>query len=160
MKPKRNNLLVYNNCKLCKDITQDIDICHDIKTIYEKERAFNQVFDFVENAKNIRIGYVQNTPEQFMLQMAVGNESGIIGYNYPKNKDTELLVPVSCQDKKISEVVSAQSKILFILSKKTEENEYTGLECEIRKEVANCVIKEIISESPNNPLFMRLKKYY
>ena len=44
-----------------------------------KHSAFVKVFDFVANAKLIKIGYVGDCPEQFYLTMSLGVRRHIVG---------------------------------------------------------------------------------
>lgn len=67
--------------------------------------------------------------------MALGNEIGIIGYDYAKG-DKQFMIPKTVQEKKISSVSQDLSKILFILSKNQDQKTYTDIEYEIKKGVA------------------------
>lgn len=67
--------------------------------------------------------------------MALGNEIGIIGYDYAKG-NKQFMIPKTVQEKKISSVSQDLSKILFILSKNQDQKTYTKIEYEIKKGVA------------------------
>lgn len=67
--------------------------------------------------------------------MALGNEIGIIGYDYAKG-NKQFMIPKTVQEKKISSVSQDLSKILSILSKNQDQKTYTKIEYEIKKGVA------------------------
>lgn len=83
----------------------------------------------------MKIGYIANCPEEFYLTMALGNEIGIIGYDYTKD-NKRFMIPKTVQEKKISSVSPELSKILFILSKSQKQKSYTNIEYEIKKGIA------------------------
>ena len=58
--------------------------------------------------------------------MALGNEIGIIGYDYAKG-NKQFMIPKTVQEKKISSVSQDLSKILFILSKNQDQKTYTKM---------------------------------
>lgn len=120
---------------------EKISLVHSSSEAYTKCEIFERVFDFVSNAKCIKIGYVNNCPEEVYLSMALGNEIGIIGYDYPKiNKN--FMLPKTVQEKKISSMSSSLNKILFILSKDQSQKEYMRIEYEIKEGV----VKEHFSQ--------------
>lgn len=135
---------VYNQCKNGENVTdilEKISLVHSSSEAYTKCGIFEKLFDFVSKAKFIKIGYVNKCPEEVYLTMALGNEIGIIGYDYPKiNKN--FMIPKTVQEKKISSMSSSLNKILFILSKDQSQREYTHIEYEIKEGV----VKEHFSQ--------------
>lgn len=136
---------VYNKCKDGGDVSEALSLVHSYSEAYVKCGVFRKVFDFASNAKYIKIGYVADCPEGFYLTMALGNEMGIIGYDYVKG-GKKFLVPKSVQDRKISSVSNGLNKILFILSKKQNQKAYVNIEYEIKKGVAKGYFPEISKE--------------
>lgn len=141
----KNHLEAYHQCKNGEDISEKISLVHSYKEAYTKCEIFKRVFDFVSNAKCIRIGYVNNCPEEIYLTMALGNEIGIIGYDYVKY-DKKFMIPKTVQEKKISSMSKDLNKILFILSKCKTQKEYSKIEYEIKQGV----MKEYLSQIPND----------
>lgn len=139
-----NHVEVYNQCKNSENVTdilEKISLVHSSSEAYTKCEIFEKLFDFVSKAKFIKIGYVNKCPEEVYLTMALGNEIGIIGYDYPKiNKN--FMIPKTVQEKKISSMSSSLNKILFILSKEQNQKEYTHIEYEIKEGV----VKEHFSQ--------------
>ncbi|MCM1235924.1 MAG: PBECR4 domain-containing protein [Ruminococcus flavefaciens] len=143
-----NHIEVYNQCKNSEeisDILEKISLVHSYSEAYTKCEIFERVFDFVSNAKCIKIGYVNKCPEEVYLTMALGNEIGIIGYDYPKFKK-EFMIPKTVQEKKISSVSKELNKILFILSKDQSQKEYTHIEYEIKEGVVKEHFTRILDE--------------
>ena len=132
----------YNECKQGENISEYLSLVHNNSMAYEKKEIFHKLFDFVNNAKMIKIGCVEACPEQFYISMALGNTSGIIGYD-DSREETGFLFPKTVQNKKIEGVTKNRGKILLILSKNRDDKEYNTLEYEIAKDSANNIIKQI-----------------
>lgn len=139
-----NALLTYEKCKNHQDVSKDINLLYGLSTFYKKEHTFDQVFDFVKMAKSVRLGYTTLGPEQFHLTMAIGNNIGIIGYDFPKNTVVRFLIPKNCQEKSLKMVSSESNKILFILSKESGHKFYDRIDYEIKKDLS----KELVNELP------------
>jgi hypothetical protein len=140
----KDAFLTYENCKNYQDVSKDINLLYGLSTFYKKEHTFDQVFDFVNKAKSVRLGYTTIGPEQFRLTMAIGNSIGIIGYDFPKNPVRKFLIPKSCQEKSLKMVSNESRKILFILSKKSGHKYYDRIDYEIKKDLS----KEFVNEFP------------
>lgn len=136
---------VYSQCKNGEDISEKLSLVHSYSEAYTKCRIFNKIFDFVSNAKCIKIGYAVKCPEEFYLTMALGNELGITGYDYVKG-NKQFMIPKTVQEKKISSVSPELSKILFILSKDQSQKAYANIEYEIKKDVAREYFPQISDE--------------
>ncbi len=136
----KNHVEAYGLCKNGVDISENLSLVHSYSEAYKKCEIFKKVFDFVANAKYIKIGQISDCPEKFYLSMALGNETGIIGYDYAKG-DTRFMIPKTVQDKKISSVSKELNKILFILGKDQGQEAYTNIEYEIKKDV----VKEYVA---------------
>lgn len=131
----KNHEEIYCQCKNGDNISEKLSLVHSYSEAYTKCEIFKKVFDFTSNAKFMKIGYIGNCPEEFYLTMALGNEIGIIGYDYTKD-NKQFMIPKTVQEKKISSVSTELSKILFILSKSQKQKAYTNIEYEIKKGVA------------------------
>lgn len=147
---KRNTtpLDAYIKCKNQEDISDDVNYVHSFNDSIRKHAVFEKIFDFVSNAKLIKIGYISDCPEQYALTMSMGNNIGIVGYDYPKNKRSDFMIPKSVQNKKISQVTKTVNKILFILSKNIGETSYKCIEYEIKKDIINNYLEELSRKVP------------
>lgn len=136
----------YIECKAKKDVSDKISSIHSFSEIEDKYKAIKNVFNFIQNAKQIRVGYTINCPEQYIFEIGVGNNTGIIGYDYPNHKARTLLFPKSAQLKAISKIAENPDKILMILSKDVVKRDYDKVEYEIKKDIS----LEIIKYLPDN----------
>lgn len=137
---KRNT---YIACKNKEDICDRIVSQHGYSEIKEKYIAMQNVFDFVEKASQIRIGYAVHCPEQYQFQIGTGNAQGVIGYGYSNAGSSAYLLPKSAQLKALSKVTRTTFRIFVILSKKTGRCGAAKIEYEIKngvyKEIKACV---------------------
>lgn len=141
----KDHAKIFSRCKNGEDISGELSLVHSYSEAYTKCEIFSKVFDFVSNAKYIKIGYVADCPEKIYLSMALGNETGIIGYDYIKG-NRQFLIPKTVQKKKISSVSVETSKILFILSKAQSQKTYTKVEYEIKKGVIKNYLSQISAD--------------
>ncbi len=134
------NVDVYQACMKKQDIKEHLILTHNAATVFEKEKAFRSTFNFVKNAKWIKIGYVKPSPEAYSLYMALGNMDGVVGYSYKSPHLKNYLIPKSCRSKSLKDLTSNQNKIIFILSKPIGTDKYNLLEYEIKKDTALDII--------------------
>lgn len=136
----------YMKCKERKDISEKVSSIHSFCEIKEKSSAMQNVFDFTQKASQIKIGYAAGCPEEYIFKMGVGNQLGIIGYDYPNRGNSNYLFPKSAQLKAISKISKDTYKVLMILSKDISHRDYNNIEYEIKKDVH----LEIIDFLPEN----------
>lgn len=103
----------YLECKTGTDVSSKISSIHSFSEIQEKYLAMQNVFDFVEKAPQIKIGYTFNCPEEYIFKIGSGNETGIIGYDYPNTGSNIFLLPKSSQLKPISKISKTTYRIFF-----------------------------------------------
>lgn len=128
-----DSLRIYRLCKEGKDISNEVSIVHMVSDVFVKGEVFKQVFDFVRKAKMMKAGYTNKGPEQYEFKMALGNGAGIILYGREKNFNKAFLIPKSTQKKPMAKVSNDNNKILYILSKRSEDKLYNQLDYEIKK---------------------------
>lgn len=136
----------YMKCKNREDISQKVSSIHSFSEIQEKSSAMQNVFDFIEKANQIKIGYAIGCPEEYIFKIGAGNHLGIIGYDYPNKGKPNLLFPKSAQLKPISKISNNTYKVLMILSKSISQRGYNNIEYEIKKDV----YLELIEYLPSN----------
>lgn len=133
----------YLNCKNNINVADKISSVHKFSEIQEKYSAIQNVFDFVEKAKQIKVCYAFDCPEEFLFKIGSGNTSGIIGYDYSNNGSTDFLFPKSAQLKSISKISKTTYRIFLILSKKIGDKFFNNIEYEIKNDI--CIeLKEFI----------------
>lgn len=136
----------YAECKKRHDILDKVTSIHNFSEILEKSDAMKNVFNFIEKAKEIKIGCAANCPEQYLFRIGSGNENGIIGYDYPNYGNRGLLFPKSAQLKSISKISRNTDKVLLILSKELNQRDYFKIEYEIKKGIYSQV-KEYLPDN-------------
>lgn len=140
----KNN--TYMKCKDREDISEKVSSIHSFSEIQEKSSAMQNVFDFIEKANQIKIGYAIACPEEYIFKIGAGNNLGIIGYDYPNKGKSNLLFPKSAQLKPISRISKDTYKVFMILSKDISQRDYNNIEYEIKEDV----YLEIIEFLPSN----------
>lgn len=136
----------YVKCKDREDISEKVSSIHSFSEIKEKSTAMQNVFDFIEKANQIKIGYAIGCPEEYIFKIGTGNNLGIIGYDYPNKGKPNLLFPKSAQLKSLSKISRDTYKVIMILSKDISQRDYNNIEYEIKKDV----YLEIIKLLPSN----------
>ncbi|MCR5205207.1 MAG: hypothetical protein K6E47_09110 [Lachnospiraceae bacterium] len=144
-KAKTNSELLYNKCKSKEPIANLLDYANgsDVKKCKEKYDSFIKVFDFVKNAKEIRVCDTENTPDRFNFILAMGHFNGIIGYD--RYTESDIYYPKSTQSKSLSEFNSKNTarKIIIIIKKKISETEYSLVVYENKKDILRSLAPEI-----------------
>lgn len=125
----------YLRCKNKEDVSDKVSSVHNFSEIEEKYLAMKNVFDFISKAKEIKICYAKNCPEEYLFRIGAGNNTGIVGYDYPNDNSSNLLFPKSAQLKSISKISRNPDRVLMILSRKISEKHYNKIEYEISKNV-------------------------
>lgn len=136
----------YSACINKIDVSEKISSIHGYSEIQEKYIAVQKVFDFIDKARQIKIGYTVDCPEQYIFQVGTGNEQGVIGYDYPNTGFKEYLLPKSAQLKPLSKIANTTFRIFLIISKHTGENQNIKIEYEIKKGL----YEEIKEDLPEN----------
>lgn len=131
----------YNKCKNKINVAEKISSVHSFSEIKEKYEAMQNVFDFVTNAKQVKVGYAVGCPEEYLFKIGTGNNNGIVGYDYPNQGNSNLLFPKSAQLKSISKISKTTYKILVILSKNIDEKDYHNIEYEIKENIHLEILK-------------------
>ena len=138
---EKNN--TYLRCKNKDDVSDKLSSIHSFSEIKEKYTAMKNVFDFVDKASIIRVCHSVNCPEEYLFKIGAGNDTGIIGYDYPNNGSSKVLFPKSAQLKSISKISVNSEKVLMILSKEIGGKYYNKIEYEIKKNVNYELLKNI-----------------
>ena len=140
---------IYEACKNGIDMFNDVSLCHTAEEVITKSEIFEKTFDFITKAKLIKMVYTANSPDQYTFFMAIGNENGVVGYDYPRDRKRKSnLFPKSIQNKSLSKISKNYHKIVYILSKSYGEKEYKNIEYEIKEGVS----MELITELPEDIL--------
>lgn len=145
--PKDKDQL-YADCLAGKDISNSLIYTRRPQDVSKKVDAFVDVFDFVTNAKSIRICRTDGSPEAAMFKIGAGNNNGVIGYIDKKTG----LIPITVQQKSIYKIRSnANDKIVLIISKPYGYIKYNRVDYAVSKKIFPYIIDEI----PPNILYER-----
>ena len=138
----------YLKCKNKENVSDKISSVHSFSEIESKYEAMKNVFDFIDKAKQLKIGYATDCPEQYLFKIGAGNNTGIIGYDYSNKGYSNILFPKSAQLKSLSKISKSPHKIFIILSKNIGEKYYKNLEYEISSNV-HSEIQEYLPDEIN-----------
>ncbi len=137
---------VYNLCLIGKDIKMFLNYTNNEISCLEKYKTFSETFDFVNNAKILKVCDVFGTPEEFQFKLASGNDNGYIGYDKYRD-NSPFHYPKTARNKPLSTLsIKNQKKIQAVLSKNTYHHSYTDLEYEIGKGIYNILRPNIPPE--------------
>lgn len=123
----------------------------------EKRQTIESVFDFVSNAKGLKL----SKSGEYNFQLAIGSVIGIIGYNNNHN----IYYPKTAQNKDINKIITRTystrklNKITIILSKDNNNLEYNHIEFEAGKDL----FAKLADQFKNIPLsteLLQLAKEY
>lgn len=117
---------LYAECLNGSDISQYLDYTDRPGDVQIKCDVVRQIFDFVKNAKMLRLTDTVGVPEETMFCIGIGTMHGLVGYI--KNK--HLYMPKTVQAKSIYLKNNVNGKIYIILSRPSEETVYDTLEYE------------------------------
>ena len=138
--------IVYDLCLSGENIREFLEYTNNEKSCIKKDTVFNATFNFIKHAKQLKVCDVIDVPEEFQFKLASGNSSGYIGYDKYKDKK-RLHYPKTTRTTPISETnFSEQKKILAILSKPLNQNNYDCVEYEIAKDSYSDLRKNIPDE--------------
>lgn len=130
---------LYLKCVNGEDISSFIIYTRRPQDVSKKVGVILNTFDFIANAKQIRLSCTDNTPEAVMFKVGVGTNCGIIGYCRERNG----MIPKTAQQKSIYKInPTASDKIYLIMSKVYGSAKYDTVEYVISKKVFPSIIDE------------------
>lgn len=109
--------------------------------IYSKVSVLNQLLD-LKNSKCYKIGEKDLVTKNNDFEMAIGNSSGVVGYDHRISlkgtnivDKTKLPMPTTLITTPITQLVSKPEKIIFILQRNLDEEKYGKIFFEIKKDL-------------------------
>ena len=137
---------LYLDCVAGNDISASLVYTRQPQDVSKKANVVINLFDFVTNAKSIRICHTHGTPEAAMFRVGAGSNNGVIGYSDEKNG----LVPKSAQTKSIFKIdPKANDKIFLIISKPYGYEKYDRIDYTMSPKI----LPSIVSELPSGTLY-------
>lgn len=139
--PNCDGHVVYQSCLEGKDVTESLSYTRKSQDLKKKAEVFCKLFDFIANAKVLRIACTENTPDAAMFCVGAGTVAGLIGYD----KVSKYHIPKTTQDKSIFALdKNASDKIFLVLSKSDGSDIYDVMEYSISKEHAGELCSELM----------------
>ncbi len=133
--------VVYQACLEGKDVSESLSYTRRSQDLKKKADIFCKLFDFIENAKILRIASTENAPEAAMFCVGAGTVGGLIGYD----KVSKYHIPKTTQEKSIFALdKNASDKIFLVLSKSDESEIYDVMEYSISKDHAGELCAELM----------------
>lgn len=132
---------LYCACVMGKDISDYLVYTRQAQDVPRKANVVMNIFDFVANAKSIRLCHTDGAPEAAMFRVGAGSLNGVIGYS-----DAEKgMVPKTAQQKSIYKICAeANDKIFLIISKVYGHEKYDRIDYALSPKI----FPEIINELP------------
>ena len=134
---------VYLKCLAEEDASDLLVYTRQSQDVSKKAHVVINMFDFIANAKSIRLCHTDGTPEAAMFKVGAGSNNGVIGYS---NEDKGM-IPKTAQQKSIYKIkAEANDKIVLIISKPYGHTKYNRLDYVL----SHKIFPSIIDELPND----------
>lgn len=131
---------LYIDCLEEKDVADSLVYTRQAQDVSKKANVVIGMFDFIDNAKSIRLCHTDGTPEAAMFKVGAGSNNGVIGYSV----EDKGMIPKTAQQKSIFKIKSdANDKIFLVISKKYGNAKYDRLDYAVSKKIFPSVIDEI-----------------
>ena len=158
---------LYKNCFKGDDVSKFLKYTRkpnkpmaffNSKDIPIKSLVVLNIFNFIDNAKKIRIVDAKGTGDAHIYEIGIGSgiEKAIIGYRFENN----YYVPITSLEKSIFNVdKNANNKIVIILSKESKHQQYDKIEYEVGKGLFRKLVLQFKDKFPlSNNLMNNLKE--
>ena len=110
---------LYLDCLAGTDISNLLIYTRQPQDVSKKVHVINNLFDFISNAKYIRLCHTDGTPEAAMFRVGAGSNNGVIGYS----EEEKGMIPKTAQQKSIFKIkADANDKIFPSIIEELPEN--------------------------------------
>lgn len=131
---------LYLDCLADVDVSKSLIYTRQSQDVSKKVNVVVNTFDFVSNAKSIRLCNTEGTPEAAMFRVGAGSINGVIGYS---NEDKGM-IPKTAQQKSIFKIKSdANDKIVLIVSKPYGNAKYDRIDYAVSPKIFPSIIDEL-----------------
>lgn len=131
---------VYLDCAEGKDVSDYLIYTRQAQDVSRKATVVINMFDFVANAKSIRLCHTDGSPEAAMFRVGAGSANGVIGYS----DERKGMIPKTAQQKSIYKIkADANDKIFLILSKNYGYEKYDRIDYAISQKIFPAILNEI-----------------
>lgn len=131
---------LYLDCLVEKDISESLIYTRQPQDVSKKANIVINMFDFITNAKSIRLCHTDGTPEATMFSVGTGSNNGVIGYS----DEDKGMIPKTAQQKSIFKIkADANDKIFLIISKPYGNVKYDRIDYAVSPKVFPSIIDEL-----------------
>lgn len=97
-------------CLAEEDISKMLVYTRQSQDVSKKAHVIMEVFDFVTNAKYVRLCHTTGTPEAAMFRVGAGSNNGVIGYS----AEDKGMIPKTAQQKSIFKIKADANEKIFL----------------------------------------------
>lgn len=131
---------LYIDCLGGKDVSGSLVYTRQAQDVSKKAYVVINMFDFIDNAKSIRLCHTEGTPEAAMFKVGAGSNNGVIGYS----EGEKGMIPKTAQQKSIFKIKSdANDKIFLVISKLYGNTKYNRIDYAVSKKILPSIVDEI-----------------
>lgn len=131
---------LYLDCLVEKDISESLIYTRQPQDVSKKANIVINMFDFITNAKSIRLCHTDGTPEAAMFRVGTGSNNGVIEYS----DEDKGMIPKTAQQKSIFKIkADANDKIFLIISKPYGNVKYDRIDYAVSPKVFPSIIDEL-----------------
>lgn len=134
---------LYLECLAEEDVSESLIYTRQPQDVSKKAHVIINMFDFIANAKSIRLCHTAGTPEAAMFKVGAGSNNGVIGYS----DEDKGMIPKTAQQKSIFKIkADANDKIFLIISKPYGNAKYDRIDYAVSPKIFPSIINELPEE--------------
>ena len=142
LEPEQKHQL-YLDCVAEKDISESLVYTRQSQDVSKKAHVVINMFDFIANAKSIRLCHTDGTPEALMFRVGAGSNKGVIGYS----DEEKGMIPKTAQQKSIFKIkADANDKIFLVISKPYGNAKYNQIDYAVSPKIFPSIVDELPEE--------------
>lgn len=131
---------LYLDCLAEKDVSKALIYTRQSQDVSKKAHIIINMFDFIANAKSIRLCHTDGTPEAAMFRVGAGSNNGVIGYS----DEDKGMIPKTAQQKSIFKIkADANDKIFLIISKPYGHAKYDRIDYAVSPKIFPGITDEL-----------------
>lgn len=131
---------LYLDCLAEEDISESLIYTRQSQDVSKKSNVIISMFDFITNAKSIRLCHTNGTPEAAMFNIGAGSTNGVIGYS----AEDKGMIPKTAQQKSVFKIkADANDKIFLIISKPYGNAKYDRIDYAISPKIFPGILDEL-----------------
>lgn len=139
LSPEQKHQL-YLDCMDEKDISGLLIYTRQAQDVSKKTNVVINMFDFIANAKSIRLCHTDGTPEAAMFRVGAGSNNGVVGYS----DEDKGMIPKTAQQKSIFKIKpDASDKIFLVISKPYGNAKYDRIDYAVSPKIFPGIIEEL-----------------